>query len=226
MNGFGQSAKGVFGGAFGFLQPFSQNRCRLFQHIRIERRIRQQWRGVVHVQALLARLKRNRRGQRIGSQFVLGIFFDLTPAHDVFLMLVKCFGKNVPSGAIGHKVKLFGTGRIGHRFQRGAARICDRARRQTIHLIGVIRCHLVQFRTQNGVAQSAFSAHQAINDGRIGLQADVLVQAVDVDRRHAGALVGFGSLFFNDRGESHHLIRRFQRQIRRSLRPNLGNNLL
>src|SRR5262245_430421 len=63
---------------------------------------------------------------------------DLAPAGDVGGMLGKRGGEYVPAGAVGDEVERVRLRRVGRGFQRGAAGIADRRRRQAVDPVGVV----------------------------------------------------------------------------------------
>src|SRR5580700_9338084 len=73
-------------------------------------------------------LRRGRPG--IGGSAILQVGFERAQPRHVFLVLVVVFRKNVTAGAVGDEIELAGARRIGGRFERSAAWIADRPRRQ------------------------------------------------------------------------------------------------
>src|SRR5204863_2419228 len=96
---------------------------------------------------------------------------------------------------------------------RGAAGIGYRTGRQAIDDVSVVGRRLGDIASGERTTQRALAEYETVNDGRIGLQLHLLLQAVDEHRRYAGALLGLARLLLDDRSKHNELIRRFERQI-------------
>ena len=104
-------------------------------------------------------LRRGRPG--IGRGAILLIGFERAQPRHVFLMLVVVFRKNVTAGAVGDEIELARARRIGGRFERGAAGIADRPRRQAVDLIGIVWRRLIDLAFHDRPPERAFAADQA-----------------------------------------------------------------
>src|SRR6516164_3718107 len=74
------------------------------------------------------------------------------------------------AGAVGDEIKLARARRTGGGLERSTTRIRDRSGRQTVDLVGVVRCRLLDLALHDRPAKRAFAADQAVDDGRVGLQ--------------------------------------------------------
>ncbi|QTK79023.1 hypothetical protein AT6N2_C1246 [Agrobacterium tumefaciens] len=129
-------------------------------------------------------------------------------------MLFKRLGKHVTARAIGNEIEIVGAPWIGDRLKRCPARIGDRRRRQALDDIGVERRLLLQIRLiDRAVGRLAVTTEQAVDDGRIRLQAHALLQPVVEDGRDMGALVILAGFLFDDRGKRHKFLNGLDRQI-------------
>ena len=97
---------------------------------------------------------------------------------------------------------------IERRFQGRLSRRGDGAGRQTFDAIGVIWRH----RLKVFAGQVAVKFFQAVDDGRIGLQAHALAQALDKHTGNARAFIGTAGLFLDNGGEYQRLVGILQRQ--------------
>src|SRR6202012_5171447 len=98
--------------------------------------------------------------------------------------------------------------------------------RQAIDRVGVIRRRLQYFAALDRPAERALAADETVDDGRVGLQLHLFLQAVGEHGGDAAALVGAAGLFLDDRGQRYQLLRRFQGNIRTSMLPDLGDQTL
>ncbi len=140
-------------------------------------------------------------------------------------MLVERLGEGVAARAVGDEEQVGGAHRIGDRLHRRFAWIADRARRQPFDGVGVVGRRLQKLGLRNAVSERAFAADEAIDDRRIGLELHPLLQAVDEDAGDMRALLRLARLLFDNGGHRHELARRFDRQIRRALLPDLVDRL-
>src|SRR4029077_12088862 len=101
------------------------------------------------------------------------------------------------AGAVGGEEQVAGARRIRRRLERGAAWIGDRPRRQAVDDIGVVRCRLLDLAALDRPAERPLAADQAIDDRRIGLQLDLLAQAIDEHRGDPAALVRLAGLLLD-----------------------------
>ena len=141
-------------------------------------------------------------------------------------MLLVGLREGVTSGAVSYEIKLARAGGIGGGFERGAAGIGDRARRQSVDLVGIVRRRLIDLALHDRPAQRAFAADQSVDDGRVGLQLHLLLQPIDEHGGNARALFGLAGLPLDQRGENNELIRRLQRQIGRVVVPDVLKQVL
>src|SRR5262245_57649924 len=65
---------------------------------------------------------------------------DQTPLRHVLLVIDKIRREYVAARPVGDEIEIAGLGRIERRFNRGAAGIGDRRRRQAKDAIGVVAC--------------------------------------------------------------------------------------
>src|SRR5215471_12066265 len=170
------------------------------------------------------RLRRRRRGRlggggRCGRGVLAGALLAFDPAQtvDVLLMLVVVFREDVPANAVGDEIEILGARRIGGRLERGAARIADRPRRQAVDDVGVVRRRLALLALGDRVAEGAFAAGEAVDDGGIGLQLHLRLEPVDEHGGDARALLVAAGLLLDDRGEDDQFLRRLERQARRAV---------
>jgi len=154
-----------------------------------------------------------------GSGAIGRRLFKRAQARHVLLVLLVGFREQVTAGPIGDEIEVLGARRIGGGFERGAAGIGDGARRQAVDHVGIVRRGLFDLALHDGAAERAFAAGQPVDDGRIGLQLHLALQAIDEDRRHPRALVGLAGFFLHDRGQDDQLLRRLDRQIQRAMLP-------
>ena len=132
----------------------------------------------------------------------------------------------MPAIAVGDKIEILGLGWIGHGLKRSATGIGDRRRRQTVDLIGVIGCLLVDVRLiDRPVAGFALAAEQSVDDRRIRLQAHTLVEAIEEDRCNARALVATARFLFDNRSQGDEFVGIGQRQIGRTTLPDFIDQL-
>ena len=96
---------------------------------------------------------------------------DLAPARDIALVLLDRLGEDMAARAVGDEIQFPGARRAGDGFHRGSARIGDRARRKTIDRVGVVGRRLGDLVLGEAVPQGTLAADQAVDDGRVGLQA-------------------------------------------------------
>ncbi|CEG08267.1 hypothetical protein BN961_01681 [Afipia felis] len=125
----------------------------------------------------------------------------------------------MPTGAIGHEIEITRARGVGGRFQRGTPRIGDRARRQSLNDVGVVRRRLLDLAALDRPSERTLAADKAVDDGRIGLQLDLLAQPVDEHRSDAAALIGAAGFLLNDRSQRHKLIGGAQREIGIAMLP-------
>ena len=130
------------------------------------------------------------------------------------------------AGAVGDEEQVAGARRVGGGFQRGAAGIGDRARRQAVDDIGVVGRRLRDFAALDRAAQRALAADDAIDDGRVGLQLHLLAQAIDEHRGDAAALVRLAGFLLDDRGQRHQLLRRLDRNVGVAALPDFAQHAL
>src|SRR5579885_1103050 len=116
-------------------------------------------------------------------------------------MLLVGFGEGVTAGPVSNKVQLPRARRIGGSLERGAARIGNRARRQTADDICIVRRRLFDLGLGEWTTERTLAANQAVDDGRVRLQLHVLLQPIDEDCSDARTLVGLAGLLFDDRGK-------------------------
>ena len=162
--------------------------------------------GFGNVRALPVRAAGFAGGHRIDRRLLL--LLDNAQARDILLVLLVIFREHMSAGAVGDEIELLGARRLGGRLERGAARIGNRRRRQAIDHIGVVRRRLLDFAAHDRASQRPFAADQTIDDGRIGLQLHLLLQAVDEDRSDARALLRPAGFLLNDGGKDDELLRR------------------
>ena len=141
-------------------------------------------------------------------------------------MLLVAFGEGVAAGAVGHEVELSGARGIGRGFKRGATRIGDRAGRQSIDLIGVVRRRLIDLALHDRTAERALAADQSVYDRRIRLQPHSLLEPVHEHGGDARTLVRLAGLLFDQRGQDHELFGRLERKIGRRSGPYVRHQTL
>ena len=134
-------------------------------------------------------------------------------------MLVERFGEDMAARAVGDKIKIARRRRMRGGFKRGAARIGDRSRRETVDGVGVVGRPLLDLAAQDRPAERRFAADEAVDDRGIRLKAHALAQPIDEHGGDARPLLVLARLLFNDRRKRHQFIGRAQRQVRRALRP-------
>src|SRR5262249_1875965 len=130
---------------------------------------------------------------RVGRLFfgvLLLLRLDLAQPRDTLLMLVEALGKAVPAGAVGDEEKLLGARRVGGGFERRAAWVGDRSRRQAVDHIRVVPGLEVDIRARDRTAEAAFAADDAVDDRRVRLQLHALLETIDEHGRDPGALLG------------------------------------
>jgi transposase len=75
---------------------------------------------------------------RTGSRGAARLLLDAAQPRHILLVLLVAVGKGMPAGAVGHEIQLLGPRRIGGGFERGAAGVGDRPRRQPVDHVGVV----------------------------------------------------------------------------------------
>src|SRR5262245_42306433 len=109
------------------------------------------------------RIRCGRRRTRIAA------LLDYAQPRDVLEVLVVGLGECMPAGAGGDAEQLLVARRIGGGLDRRATGIGDRARRQTIDDVGVVRRRLRDIRLAERAAERALAEHTTVDDGRIRL---------------------------------------------------------
>src|SRR3954471_19366861 len=139
------------------------------------------------------------RNCAIGGRRSSELLLELTQLRDVLLVLLQVLGERMPAAAIGNKEQFLGTRRAGGRFERSAARVGDRPRRQPLDHVSVIRRRLLDFRAHDRAPERTLAADQSIDDRRIGLQLDALAQPVGEHGGDARTLVRPSCFLLDDR---------------------------
>ena len=107
--------------------------------------------------------------------------------------------------AFRHEIDRLALGRMQRGMDRIPARQGNRRRRQALVNIGIVG----GIPAQIGVADIAVKlTTQTIDNGRVGLQTHIPVQALDKGGRDQRALEGSPRFFFNDRGEYQGIVSR------------------
>ncbi len=150
---------------------------------------------------------------------------DHAQPRDVALMLLVVLRERMAAGAVGHEVELPRARRIGGRFDRRAPGIGDRPGRQAIDHDRCCRASAVRDPPATAAGRACLCRRQAVDDGRIGLQPHLLLEAVDEHRGDARALLGPAGLLLDDGGEDDELLRRAQRQVAGAAFPDLLHQL-
>ncbi len=154
------------------------------------------------------------------------LLLDHAQPRDVLLVLLVVVGEDVAAGAVGDEKQFLGARRIGGGFERGAAGIGDRSRRQPVDDIGVVGRRLLDLVALDRPPERALAADQPVDDRRIGLQLHLLPQPVDEHRGHSRALLGLAGFLLDDRGQRHELLRRLDRQVGAAALPDLLHRAL
>src|SRR5215831_892483 len=160
---------------------------------------------------------RSRRGGRRGSlgwwrvlgrlkRVVLDLLFHPSQLGDVLLVLIVGFGEGVPAGPVGDEIEVARACRVSGGFERGAAGIGDRSGRQTVDHIGVVGGRLGNLAALDRPPQRPLASNQAIDDGRIGLQFDILPQPIDKYRCNPAAFIRPAGLLLDDGSQRHQLL--------------------
>src|SRR5262249_22760184 len=172
---------------------------------------------------LCAERRRSRGRRRRCDGGVLAALLALDPAQpvDVLLVLVVVFGEHVAAGAVGDEEDFLGARRVGGGFERGAARIGDRSGWQALDHIGVVRRRLADLALQDRPPERVLAADQAVDDGRVRLQLDPLLEAIDEHGGDAGALLRLAGLLLDDGRERDELVGRLERKVRRAMVPDI-----
>ena len=114
---------------------------------------------------------------------------------------------------------------VGHRLERGAARIGDRAGRQPVDGVGVVRGGRVAILDRDLVAvRLTLAAEHAVNDRRVGLEAHVEAEPVDEHGGDARPLIGERRLLLDDRGHGREFVDAGERQVGRAAGPDFGQH--
>jgi hypothetical protein len=104
------------------------------------------------------------------------------------------------AGPIRREVKLLRARGSGGSFDRGAARIGYRTRRQTIDDIGVVGRWLGNVASGEWPTKRSFAEYEAVDDGGVRLQLHLLLSSIDEHCRDARALLRFFVSFPSDVG--------------------------
>src|SRR5262249_1944443 len=130
-----------------------------------------------------------RRRQRRPCRRRLLLLLDRPQPRDVLIVLLEIFRKRVPAGSVGNEKDLLGACGIGGRFERRTPWIGDRPRRQAIDSVGIVRCGLLDVAPRDRSTKGALAADKAVDDRRIRLQTDSLLQTIDEHSGNAGTLL-------------------------------------
>ena len=172
------------------------------------------------------RRREGRRRRRLRRSRLRRLLLDHAQPRHVLLVLLVVVGEGVAAGAVGDEKQFLGARRIGGGFERGAARIGDRPRRQPVDDIGVVGRRLLDLVALDRPPERALAADQPVDDRRIGLQLHLLPQPVDEHRGHPRALLGLAGFLLDDRSQRHELLRRLDRQVGAAAIPDLLHRAL
>ena len=114
---------------------------------------------------------------------------QLAPGGDVAVVLGKRAREGVAALAVGDEVEVVDLGRIEHRLDRRPPRVGDRSGRQAVDLVGVVGAAVGPVLAGERAAEATLALGQAVDHGRIGLQAHAAAQPVDEHRRDLAPLV-------------------------------------
>ena len=101
-----------------------------------------------------------------------------------------------------HKVQIVRVGRVQGGPQGGQAGVGNRARRQAMDHIRVIRCRGLQV----VAGEVSVKILDAVDNGRVTLESDASAEPIVDHRRDQRAFGGLAGLFFNNRGQGNDLV--------------------
>ena len=119
----------------------------------------------------------------------------------------------MPPAAVSRKVEFLCARRIGRGLDRAAPRIGNRAGRQAVDDVGVVRCRLRDLALGEGMTERPFAEDETVDDGRVRLKLHLLLQPIGKHRGDPRALLGLAGLFLDDGGENDELVWRLERQV-------------
>src|SRR3984957_1143053 len=134
-----------------------------------------------------------------GSEAELLCAHGFSIGRYVFVVLFHGVGEAVVALGVGYKIIVVGLRGLHGGLERAAAGVSDGAGRQSGVSVGVIgrrELHVVVVQRSSVGSGEEFG----VDDAGVGVEGDVLAQAVVVDAGHKRALVGDSGFFFDDRG--------------------------
>src|SRR5580658_1316161 len=146
----------------------------------------------------------------LGTKPILLCAHGFSVGRYIFVVFFDGVGEAVVALGVGNEIIVVGLRGLHGGLERTAAGVADGAGRQAGIAVGVVGRRELHV----GVVQgSTVGSGQefGVDDAGVGVERDVVVQAIEVDAGHEWALFGYGSFFFDDGGHDYDAMQEHRR---------------